>query len=64
MINQVLPVKEKTGSLPTLNKGLLQARHIQARLKRNHNEPLPTQVEMWSPITAGPILVPVTRWIE
>ena len=64
MINQILPVKEKTGTLPALNKALLQARHIQARLKRNHNEALPTQVEMWSPYTAGPILVPVTRWIE
>ena len=32
MINQIHAVKTKTEALPTINKGLLQARHIQARL--------------------------------
>ena len=63
MIYQVAPIKDKTTPLPKLNKGLLQARHIQARLKQGASE-LPTHVELWSPLTAGPYLVPVTRWIE
>jgi hypothetical protein len=60
MIHQIAPVKTKTASLPKLNKGLLQARHIQAQLKGS----LPTQGEIWSPMTAGPYLVPISRWIE
>jgi len=65
MIYQVAPVKDKTAPLPKLNKGLLQARHIQARVKKDAaSDALPTHVEIWSPHTAGPYLVPVTRWIE
>ncbi len=65
MIYQVAPIKEQTVALPKLNKALLQARHIQARVKHAgpQAEP-PTYVELWSPHTAGPYIVPVTRWIE
>jgi hypothetical protein len=66
MINQIAPVAAKTAALPQLNKGLMQARHIQAQVKQGLTGRLPTQVHLWSPITAGPYLVPVTvtRWIE
>ncbi len=64
MIHQVAPVQTKTELLPKLNKGLLQARHIQTLVKERVTKGLPTQVELWSPITAGPYMVPVTRWIE
>jgi len=63
MINQIAPVSTKTEALPTINKDLMKARHIQAHVKTLTGA-LPRQVQMWSPITAGPILVPVTRWIE
>ena len=33
MIFQISPVQNKTQALSHLNKGLIQARHIQARLK-------------------------------
>ena len=62
MIHQIAPVQTKTEPLPKINKALLQARHIQAQVKQSGR--LPTQVHMWSPITAGPYIVPVTRWIE
>jgi hypothetical protein len=64
MINQVAPVQTKTAPLPQFNKGLLQARHIQFQVKERVTGKLPTHVHVWSPITAGPYLVPVTRWIE
>jgi len=65
MIYQISNVKTKTAPLAKINKGLLQARHIQAQLReRIAHESLPDHVEIWSPITAGPYLVPVTRWIE
>jgi hypothetical protein len=63
MINQIAPVSTKTEPLPSINKDLLKARHIQAHVKTLTGA-LPTQVQLWSPITAGPFLVPVTRWIE
>ena len=63
MINQIAPVSTKTEALPSINKDLLKARHIQAHVKTLTGN-LPRQVQMWSPITAGPIMVPVTRWIE
>jgi hypothetical protein len=63
MINQIAPVHTQTEALPSINKDLLKARHIQAHVKQLTGA-LPTQVELWSPITAGPYLVPVTRWIE
>jgi hypothetical protein len=63
MINQIAPVSTKTEALPSINKDLLKARHIQANVKTLTGK-LPTQVQVWSPITAGPYMVPVTRWIE
>jgi hypothetical protein len=62
MICQVQSVKTKTAALPEVDKGLLQARQIQARLKpritATHTRPV------WSPITPGPFMVPVSRWVE
>jgi hypothetical protein len=63
MICQISNVKTKTGAIPPINKGLAQARNIQARLK-NHAAPVPQPLDSWTPITAGPYLVPVTRWVE
>jgi hypothetical protein len=65
MIHQIAPVQTKTEPLPKINKGLIQARHIQAGLKdRGATPSLPTFGELWSPLTAGPYIVPITRWIE
>jgi hypothetical protein len=64
MIHQISPVQTKTEPLPKLNKGLLQARHIQTQVKERVGGGLPTQVQLWSPLTSGPFIVPVTRWIE
>ena len=66
MIHQIAPVATKTAPLPQLNKGLMQARHIQAQVKQGLTGRLPSQVHIWSPTTSGPFLVPVTvtRWIE
>jgi hypothetical protein len=65
MIHQISPVQTKTELLPKINKGLIQARHIQAQLKeRSTHGTLPDKGLLWSPMTAGPYLVPVTRWIE
>jgi hypothetical protein len=65
MINQLSSIPVKTGSLPTINKALLQARHIQSHVKQSiPRSILPGHVELWSPHTSGPYLVPVTRWIE
>lgn len=65
MINQISPVQTKTEPLPTINKGLIQARHIQAQLKERITDGArPVEGLIWSPFTAGPYLVPVTRWIE
>jgi hypothetical protein len=65
MIYQIDPVKTKTETLPIINKGLLQVRHIQAQVKeRKASDSLPDTGYLWSPFTAGPVLVPVTRWIE
>jgi len=65
MIHQIAPVQTKTAPLPTINKDLMKARHIQAHVKTLTGT-LPKQVQIWSPITAGPFMVPVTvtRWIE
>ena len=63
MINQIAHVQNQTAALPTINKDLLKARHIQTHVK-SLTGALPTQVELWSPLTSGPYLVPVTRWIE
>lgn len=64
MINQIAPVPQKTGPLTAINKGLVQARHIQAKLKQQvEDEDKPDRVIFWSP-TALPYLVPIIRWIE
>ena len=65
MINQIAHVQTKTAALPVINRSLLQARHIQATVKERVGvHSLPASVEIWSPLTAGPYIVPVTRWIE
>jgi hypothetical protein len=65
MIYQISDVKTKTEPLPQINKGLIQARHIQAKLKeRIADGLLPSEGHLWSPMTPGPYLVPITRWIE
>ncbi len=67
MIHQISTIKTKTEPLPTLNKGLLQVRHIQSRLHETslQNEAQKPEVgELWSPLTAGPYIVPILRWIE
>ncbi len=65
MIYQISTVKTKTEPLPPVNKGLIQARHIQAKLKeRVADGLLPTEGYLWSAATSGPFLVPITRWIE
>jgi len=65
MICQITPVQTKTEALPTINKALLQARHIQAHVKEKaKTQSLPNSGYLFSPFTPGPVLVPVTRWIE
>jgi hypothetical protein len=65
MINQIAPVPKTSYSPRGLNKGLIQARHIQAKLKaRGDLAAKPEYGFLWSPITAGPYTVPITRWIE
>ena len=65
MINQIANVKTKTELLPSINRSLIQARHIQAHVKEMAADGLrPTEGYLWSPMTAGPYLVPITRWIE
>jgi hypothetical protein len=51
--------------LPVISRGLVQARHIQAHLKeRIADGLLPHDGRSWAPVTAGPYLVPVSRWVE
>lgn len=65
MIRQISSVKTKTEPLPTINKGLIQARHIQSKLKERVSDGLlPQDGQLWSPLTPGPYIVPVMRWIE
>lgn len=65
MINQIAPIPKISYSTGGLNRGLIQARHTQAKLK-NHSDHAAELGNgfLWSPITAGPYMVPVTRWIE
>ena len=44
--------------MTNINKGLLQARHIQAKLNGRAGE------GAWGPMTFGPYLVPLTRRAE
>jgi len=65
MIYQISKIKTKTEPLPNINRDLLKARHIQARVKEKATDPsAPQEGYLWSPINAGPYLVPITRWIE
>ena len=65
MIYQLTNIKTKTEPLPTNNRDLLKARRIQAHMKEKAGDGLaPTQGYLWSPMTAGPYLVPITRWVE
>jgi len=65
MINQIANVKTKTEQLPTINRSLIKARHIQAHVKELAADGLaPTDAYLWSPLHSGPFLVPITRWIE
>jgi len=64
MINQIAPISQETTRFNGINRGLIQARHIQAKLKEEAFEAeRPGRVIMWSPI-AVPYLVPIIRWIE
>ena len=65
MINQIAPILKTTTRLTTLNKDLAKVRLIQARVKGRHTPAdKPENGILWSPITAGPYMVPVLRWIE
>jgi hypothetical protein len=65
MIYQIANVKTKTRPLPAINRDLLKARHIQAHVKEMAADGLaPTEDCFWSPMNAGPYLVPVSRWVE
>jgi hypothetical protein len=52
--------RNKTVALPNLNKGLMQARHIQAKLNgrefAGHTG--------WGPMNYGPYVVPLSRRAE
>ncbi len=65
MICQIANVKTKTQPLSAINRDLLKARHIQSHVKELATQGAPpTEGYLWSPLTAGPYLVPITRWIE
>jgi hypothetical protein len=65
MIHQISHVKTKTEPLPTINRDLLKTRRIQAHVRELAADRLaPTEGYLFSPINAGPYLVPITRWIE
>ena len=60
MIKQIAPIPQKTSNLTGINKGL-----VQAQLKDHTSDAdKPENGILWSPITAGPYLVPILRWIE
>ena len=63
MIYQIEPVKSKTTPLPAINKGLIQVRHIQAKLHGRAPAPVGDGL-FWNPHTYGPYLVPVSRRVE
>jgi hypothetical protein len=64
MICQVCPVKTKTAPLPRISKALTQVRNLQARVKERAPTYPVDRSQLWSPLTAGPYIVPVSRWIE
>jgi hypothetical protein len=68
MIHQIFDIKPKTASLPTVDRGLIRARHIQAQLKeRFAGGSLPSHVEVRRTVSLPSFMsyiVPVSRWIE
>lgn len=67
MIYQIADIKTKTEPLPKINEGLIQARRIQAHVKERIADgllPKNKWQSSWSPLTAGPFIVPVSRWVE
>ena len=65
-MNQIADVKIEAEPLSKISEGLIQAREIQTHIKAKiANGQLPKNGWLfWSPIVVGPVLVPVTRWIE
>lgn len=64
MIYQIAPVKTQTRSLPGYNKGLTQARHIQARLKGSIQRTSSFNEGSFANTTSGPFLVPTHIWFD
>jgi hypothetical protein len=67
MIRQIATVKTKTQPLPVVNQTRDKAEPIHSDLEKEQaaaGESLPTEGYLFSPIHAGPYLVPITRWIE
>jgi hypothetical protein len=64
MINQIEPSLQARSILRGIDKGLNQARRIQARLKLRKGSALPENGTLWSPMTGLPATVRVSRWIE
>jgi hypothetical protein len=65
MIHQIAPVPTKTTALPSINKALIKARHIQARVRGDIQAGCrPESGVISSPLSGAPFLVPILRWIE
>ncbi len=65
MIHQIASIPTKTTPLPSINKALIHARHIQARVRGlYHSECKPESGVLLSPLTGIPSHVPILRWIE
>jgi hypothetical protein len=63
MIQQIAPILTTTNSVNGIDRGLLKARHIQAKLREQAEDDKPQIGLLWTP-TALPYLVSITRWIE
>jgi hypothetical protein len=61
MIYQISSVQAKTQALAHLNKGLIQARHIQARLKESAHTVRSTDESSSRNFTT---LLPVNSWFD
>ena len=66
MTNPITDVTTDAEPLPKISDGLIQARQIQTHLKAKiASGQLPKNGWLfYSPNIAGPVLVPVVRWIE
>jgi hypothetical protein len=60
MIHPTEFARSRTVALPNVNKGLLQARHLQAKLSGRAS----ALEGAWGQMTFGPYLVPLSRRIE